>query len=217
MLKFSFLLVITIFVLILSCKKEKYSDKYTPLYSELHPYLFDVGSYWAYGFNSNIDSISVTNFEKQYHNTPIYKYGTSELVANNKHDQFVISYYSTFFDSIYYEILFDYYINKGYYVNNQTEINQGTIIYVSNPPDVSISGNSKFIETIPEMNIAGINYYNVKKMYFSTTSLFYKVPLSEVYFYYVDSIGVIRKTYFKDTTIENWDLIDYSTKLVPYY
>lgn len=189
-----------------SCKKE--TSNQTQYYqgkisSSLHPYLFDVGSYWVYKdtANSNLDSIALKNVQRT-----TFVIGPSHPGQGYQGDEeyFDMEYLSSYSAS-YHEQLFGYVISKALY--------NGGYVFLSSKTKGDSLANALIVDVIDSIKIENNVYRNVTKMKITNDTYIN----GNFNFYYADSVGVIRKeTIVNNTVTQTWNLIRYKAVLLKY-
>lgn len=200
-------IIIIIFITIISCKKEKEiktSENHGKISQTLYPFLFDNGSYWVYIDTStnSIDSVVLSAITKSTFNIPPSTPGQG---SQGDEEYFNIKYYSFLSSGYYEEQLLGYVISRGLYNGGYTLLSSKRIGDKSN--------NAEIINVFDSLKIAGNTYKKVVKMKITKD---YYID-SNYNFYYVDSVGVIRKEKTNnDSVIQVWNLLRFKINMFKY-
>jgi len=199
--------VLSFTILFSTCNKDE--DDSNTLYhgkinSKLRSFLFDIGSYWIYkdSITSNLDSTVVMSITKD-----VFALFPKEPGQGSPGDEeyFKINYSSYPASISYSEEIIASLISRGYIY--------GGVTYIASNNVGSTILNAKLEKVIDSINIEGLQYHNVIKMRIEADEYFN----SNYNFYYVDSIGIIRKEKMINETIsDSWNLLRYSTSIKPY-
>jgi hypothetical protein len=198
-MKIKLLLIILFIIAVSSCKKDTEIKtkpfNHSKLNSSLYPFLFDVGSYWIYRDTSSnqIDSTILANISKS---TFLMSPSAPGEGPQGDVEYFNINYFSFLNNESYDEQLLGYVISRGLYNGGFTLLSSKKI------GDKSL--NAEIINVFDSLKIEGNTYKKVVKMKITKDSY-----IDNNYnFYYVDSIGVIRKeTTINDSIIKTWNLL----------
>jgi len=187
-----------------ACKKaiEKQEEPATEISESLHPFLFENGSYWVYKNNSSnsLDSMIVTSISRDS-----FQIGPSVPGQGPSGYQEVYTInYTTFPDLITSkEELLGYVITKGHTAGGYTLLSSKT------KGDSSL--NAKISDILDTLTIENQTYYNVVKMEISADRYIF----NDYNYYYVDSIGVVKKEMIVDDSItDTWSLIRTNSALL---
>jgi len=199
------ILLITMSLLVLSCKKEEPCSQYNRISNvseTLYPFLFDSISQWSYKeINSNkIDNVVVTKFE--YSSDIWYAIGP----GGNCPDGTLIYFYKIYFSS-------DEFGESMWYVGFHEIsylLHYSGVLYFTNFSNGYQYHNATMAGTLDTLTVNGNLYKNVVKMEiekdWSTGD--------DMILYWVDSIGIVRKEIKKHKKfIETWDLQSYDVNL----
>ena len=200
--------ILVVILLFSTCRKKDDATPYAPYHakisSNLYPYLFDNGSYWIYkdSLTNNLDSTIITGISKKsYFVSPS---GPGEGSPGN-FEYFEIEYFSYPSNSTYSEEVIANMISRG--------LISGGFTYFSKKTIGDSLQNAKIENILDTLTVHGQLYHNVIKMRIQADSY-----ISQNYnFYYVDSVGIIKKELRTGETITNtWNLLRYSTAIKAY-
>ena len=198
----TYIILLFTFFIIISCNKDEDSSSsygYYKISESLYPLVFDIGSYWIYEDTDNllVDSIIIVDLEIGTY----VMVSTSGQGATGEEQFFNLTYSSTIFGQ-YEEQIIGGIISRG--------LVYGGYIYISGH-NVGVEVNNARISAIYDsLVIKNVIYRNVVKMEISQD----RYIDSDMNFYYVDSIGVIKKEIFEDDAItETWELLRFDTQL----
>ena len=194
-------------MILCSCKKDKVDpvipanssqNDYYPVSAALIPLLFDTNSYWIYSNGSLLDTVNLISVTRE----ELY------LVPHQpkKDETFIFNYHS----------------NE---LNNYTERAYGAIItrfssdegwvYATNLAVGGSCSGLNFVAKLDTLIVGSQEYYNVSKMRVQQGSYF-PIP-NDMYLYYCDSVGVIRREVLSgNSIIDTWDLIQSNIFFYPY-
>jgi len=197
-MKYLILFFITLLFTI-SCSEDENlgcSNEPDEINSELIPYNFSIGSYWIYSDTHGLlDSVSVIDA-----NTSNFYYGggmgSCPLVFQTKTIEF----------SSDLEIFYDYFsfiesiITAGDLYNG----------FIYGATDTNLWGGHRFIKTLDTLELENFLFTDVK-LFYTSKSKFYS---TNVYNYFKDSIGIVRRVLVSDAgEEETWDLTDYNVSI----
>ena len=201
-----FIFLITVSLLILSCKKK---DEPCSPYNHiayvsetLYPFLFDSISQWSYKeINSNkIDNVVVTKFE--YSSDIWYAIGP----GGNCPDGTLIYFYKIYFSS-------DEFGESMWYVGfSEISLFLGyaDVLYFTNFINGYQYHNATMEGTLDTLTVNGKLYKDVVKMKIEKD---WSIE-DDMILYWVDSIGIVRKEIkMNNTIVETWDLQSYDVNL----
>lgn len=194
-----------ILLLITGCEKEKIEasddrkDSYHRVSRKLDPYLFERTSWWVYSKEGDtlIDSVVVTDFSFNTYTTMPSHPGQGDV---SYIDYYSISYASSARED-YGEALYGTVISRGFIY--------GGWVYGAYLDEGEKSGQLWYLDSIPEMRINQTIFNGVKKIQCRRDELL----MENSVFYYVDSVGVVRKEIEVDDDVEIWNLLRYNVSL----
>ena len=171
---------------------------------DLQKYLFDSGSYWIYKDSSttSIDSTVVTSISKDIF--LLMPTAPGQGVSGDE-EYFTINYTSFPSNTNYSEEIVGSIISRGHA--------QGGVTYISSNNVGETIYNAQIEDVIDSLIVEGHPYHHVVKMRIQSDNF-----ISANYnFYYVDSIGIIRKeTRIGESIAESWNLVRYEVSILPY-
>lgn len=201
----------TIVLLFSTCKKDEGTNA-TPttvqtyhgkINSNLYPYLFNTASYWIYKntINNNLDSTVVKTISKNTYYLAPSGHGSNP----GDEEYFKIDYLSFPSQTVYSDHIIKTMISRA--------LNSNAVTYISTNTVGNTIDNAKIEAILDTLSVEGKKYHHVTKMRIQATSY-----ITQNYnFYYVDSIGIIKKeTRNGDTIIDTWNLIRYQANLLHY-
>ncbi len=210
------LIILLCFVYLESCKKDREESNtnstYTP-YQEsnhskinptLYPYLFNTGSYWIYKDSAslNLDSIALTGLLRT--SVPVPPSNPNQTNLGDL-EYFDVTYFSSNISSSYHEQLFSNTISRYLYY--------GGFVFISSKRINDHLYNAVIADVIDSINVENVVYRNVTKMKVSQDSYIN----GNFYFYYADSVGVIKKdSLVNDTVVQTWNLLRKNTSIYDY-
>jgi len=184
--------------------------KYYKISEALYPYLFDTASYWVYSSldNNLIDSINLKHVDLD--TSYIGPSGPGEGSQGEIH--FYKLTYESSISGGYKEYLTNKYISK--YYSDQAGF--GPYIFKATQEIGDYSYNVKLNNIHSSMIVNNIIYYNIKEMEISKEFFNnWQDSIPDMNFYYVDSIGIIKKEIKENNTIiETWNLKDYHIEIL---
>jgi hypothetical protein len=201
-----FILIIFIFLQIISCRKKE-SQGYKVVYYErdiqesLKPFLFSNGSYWIYSspMTSNLDSVIVFGITRESFN-----------VSQTRPDSILIT------KEIYYQIFYRNYITNEIFKDQvykntiARSVKNGGYTFLADSEIGTSYNNAQVSDIIDTLIVEGNPYLNVVKMKVNEDNYIQ----GNFYFYYADSIGIVRKEILvNDTVVNTWNLLRYNVVL----
>lgn len=199
--------ILLVTILFAGCKKDEEATTvphHGKISSSLYPFLFNTGSYWVYKdtITNSLDSTILTNITRGTFSLSPTMPGQG---SQGDEEYFNLNYLSYPTNNIYSEEIFGSIISRGH--------TSGGITYISTKTIGDSIYNAKIENIIDTLNIEGQSYYNVIKMRIQADSYI----SSNYNFYYVESIGIIKKETITGETVTNtWNLLRYRTTVKPY-
>ncbi|MGD9977860.1 MAG: hypothetical protein AB7S54_07990 [Bacteroidales bacterium] len=199
------LLGILILVFFLSCEEKiEKEDPLSPssidtvfISDNLQKQFYEIGSIWVFESESGLrDTIKLLNIERNY-NRPVYTHGNLEM---GYVETYKFSYNSSRIGNYW-----DQYIGYVIVRNGINWGNEGEYIYLSSYKLKDSSAFASIDSILETMSVSEIEYKNVVKMKIMDFSF---ENNENWYYYFVDSIGIIKKEKISVGTNEKcWSLI----------
>lgn len=208
---FIYLLLI---VLTYSCKKDA-CENYSPhkdvvIDNSMNPYKFKESSYWVYQNDVTLELDSqrvILGSNNDF---------TGEYPSKCSGGTFVCEYRMTI-HSFLNDQNYDYFIwGSGLYKDtNSTGNHYGRFIY-SGTNNYSAESGVEYIENIPLLNLNGNDFNNGRKIWVKVlpaNSYYPNLSTQDMYFYFSDSVGLIKwevsdgSTIIESWSIKSWDVI----------
>jgi len=163
----------------------------------LHKHFYEIESIWVYESESGVkDTVKLLRIERSY-NGPIYVHSRLER-------GYVETYKLSYLSSIK-GIYCDQYIGRIISRNGNNWGCDGDYIYISSYKAKDTVGFTSIDTVLETMSVSGKLYNNVVKMKIGSFSF---ESYENWYYYFADSIGVIRKEKVRDGYNEKfWNLI----------
>jgi hypothetical protein len=201
------LTILSVMWIFSTCKKEEVNptiSNHGKISSNLRAFLFETGSYWIYkdSITNSLDSTIVTSITKDKY---VVLPSISGQGSPGDEEYYKINYLSFPTNSIYSEEIIGSIISQGH-------IHSG-VTYIASKKGGETIYNAQIETVLDSFSVEGSQYHNVIKMRIQADNYI----SSNYNFYYVDSIGIIKKEKrIGETVSETWNLLRYNTTIKQY-
>lgn len=201
------LIILFVMWIVSTCKKEEVNtsiSNHGKINPNLRAYLFETGSYWIYkdSITSSLDCTIVTSITRDKH---VVLPSIPGQGSPGDEECFKINYLSFPTNSIFSEEIIGSIISQGHI--------HGGVTYIASEKVGETIFNAQIETVLDSLRVEGSQYHNVTKMRIQADNYI----SSNYNFYYVDSIGIIKKEKrIGETVLETWNLLRFNTTINQY-